>query len=71
MKRLKGFAFLAEMREVEDVFYQGALVIVTDTANSPRISDQRYQLAEKLIKIDHHPNDDPYGDLVWGKYKSK
>lgn len=38
------------MQEVEDVFYQGALVIVTDTANSPRISDQRYQLAEKLIK---------------------
>ncbi len=35
------------MQEVEDAFYQGALVIVTDTANSPRISDQRYQLAEK------------------------
>lgn len=58
------------MQEVEDAFYQGALVIVTDTANSPRISDQRYQLAEKLIKIDHHPNDDPYGDLVWVNTKA-
>ena len=61
---IEGLRFLAEMQEVEDVFYQGALVIVTDTANSPRISDQRYQLAEKLIKIDHHPNDDPYGGIV-------
>ncbi|HAQ7495259.1 TPA: bifunctional oligoribonuclease/PAP phosphatase NrnA [Enterococcus faecium] len=67
---IEGLRFLAEMQEVEDVFYQGALVIVTDTANSPRISDQRYQLAEKLIKIDHHPNDDPYGDLVWVNTKA-
>ena len=22
-------------------------------------------LGDKLIKIDHHPNDEPYGDLVW------
>ena len=22
-------------------------------------------LGEKLIKIDHHPNEDPYGDLLW------
>ncbi|HAP8432356.1 TPA: bifunctional oligoribonuclease/PAP phosphatase NrnA [Enterococcus faecium] len=67
---IEGLRFLAEMQEVEDAFYQGALVIVTDTANSPRISDQRYQLAEKLIKIDHHPNDDPYGDLVWVNTKA-
>lgn len=67
---IEGLRFLAEMQEVEDAFYQGALVIVTDTANSPRISDQRYQLAEKLIKIDHHPNDDLYGDLVWVNTKA-
>lgn len=41
------------------------MVIVTDTANAPRISDDRFKLGEKLIKIDHHPNDEPYGDLVW------
>ncbi|MFV0559457.1 MAG: DHH family phosphoesterase [Enterococcus sp.] len=57
--------FLAEMQEIEDSLYQGALVIVTDTANSPRISDARYELGDYLIKIDHHPNDEPYGDLVW------
>lgn len=62
---VEGLEFLAEMDEVSDEMYQNALVIVTDTANSPRISDDRYNLGAELIKIDHHPNDDPYGDLVW------
>lgn len=62
---VEGLEFLAMMEDVEDSVYQDALVIVTDTANSPRISDNRYSLGEKLIKIDHHPNDEPYGDLVW------
>lgn len=62
---VEGLEFLAEMDEISDDLYKGALVIVTDTANAPRISDERYQLGEKLIKIDHHPNDDPYGDLLW------
>ena len=30
-----------------------------------RICDKRYSLGDKLIKIDHHPNEDPYGDLLW------
>lgn len=57
--------FLAEMDEIADADYQGALVIVTDTANTDRISDKRYTLGDKLIKIDHHPNDDPYGDIMY------
>ncbi len=57
--------YLITMDEISDEVYQGALVIVTDTANAPRISDSRYKLAEKLIKIDHHPDDEPYGDLSW------
>lgn len=56
--------FLAEMDDVTDADFEGALVIVTDTANTPRISDKRYSLGDKLIKIDHHPNDEPYGDIV-------
>lgn len=62
---VEGLDFLAEMDAVADELYQGALVIVTDTANAPRISDERYKLGDKLIKIDHHPNDDPYGDVLW------
>ncbi|OLO40261.1 DHH family phosphoesterase [Alkalihalophilus pseudofirmus] len=57
--------FLATMDEIEDTTYTGALVIVCDTANTERISDQRYDKGDFLIKIDHHPNEDPYGDIVW------
>ncbi len=53
------------MDEVADQDYQGALVIVTDTANTARVDDDRYAQGDFLIKIDHHPNEEPYGDLLW------
>lgn len=57
--------YMRRLDTIEDEVYKGALVIVCDTANVERICDQRYTLGEKLIKIDHHPNEDPYGDLLW------
>ena len=57
--------YLITMDDVSDEMYQGALVISTDTANAPRISGEQYKLGEYLLKIDHHPNDEPYGDLSW------
>lgn len=39
------------------------LGIVLDTANEDRIDDDRYELADKLIKIDHHPVVEKYGHL--------
>lgn len=51
------------MDEVKDEDYKNALVITTDTADTPRISDQRYKLGKYIIKIDHHPDVDPYGNL--------
>lgn len=57
--------FLASPDAIEDERYQNALVIVTDTANTDRIDDSRYSKGAFLIKIDHHPNDDAYGDLLW------
>jgi phosphoesterase RecJ-like protein len=57
--------FLYKMDLVEDNLYQDALVIVCDTANQARVSDQRYKNGKKLIKIDHHPNEDKYGDILW------
>ncbi|MFS0787492.1 bifunctional oligoribonuclease/PAP phosphatase NrnA [Shouchella sp. 1P09AA] len=56
--------FLGEMDSIEDSCYEGALVIVCDTANTARISDDRYDKGEVLIKLDHHPNEEPYGDIV-------
>ncbi|MEH7439791.1 bifunctional oligoribonuclease/PAP phosphatase NrnA [Neobacillus drentensis] len=57
--------FMRRLDVIEDEMYKGALVIVCDTANAARICDDRYSLGDKLIKIDHHPNEDPYGDLLW------
>ncbi|RDW16331.1 DHH family phosphoesterase [Oceanobacillus arenosus] len=61
----KSLTFLAKMDVIKDEQYKQALVIVCDTANSPRIDDDRYNLGEKLIKIDHHPVVDEYGDIRW------
>ncbi|TQR08438.1 DHH family phosphoesterase [Psychrobacillus soli] len=57
--------FLARPNTVLDEDFKDALIIVTDTANTERIDDERYKLGSYLIKIDHHPNDDAYGDLLW------
>lgn len=57
--------FLRRLDSIPDDTFKGALVIVCDTANAERICDDRYRLGEQLIKIDHHPNEDPYGDLQW------
>lgn len=57
--------WLTKMDTVSYDDYQGALVIVTDTANTPRVDDDRYTKGDFLIKIDHHPNDDAYGDLLY------
>ncbi|MUK86863.1 bifunctional oligoribonuclease/PAP phosphatase NrnA [Ornithinibacillus sp. L9] len=57
--------FFVEMDQIDDNIYKNALVIICDTANMERIDDGRYELADKIIKIDHHPNVDAYGDVAW------
>lgn len=64
-KHEESLRFLSDLDEIDDSIYEGSLVIVVDTANSPRIDDKRFDKGAELIKIDHHPNNDPYGDLVW------
>lgn len=58
-------SFLHDLDEVKDEDFEDALIIVCDTANTDRIDDQRYKNGAKVIKIDHHPNEDAYGDLLW------
>lgn len=57
--------FLASMDKLEDKDFEKALILVCDTANTARISDRRHALGDFVIKIDHHPNNDTYGDLEW------
>ncbi|RUO86303.1 DHH family phosphoesterase [Spiroplasma endosymbiont of Megaselia nigra] len=58
-------AFLATPDLIQAEDYKDALVIVTDTANIERIDSKYWQKAKEVIKIDHHPNVTPFGDIQW------
>ena len=59
-------SFLGEDDQpVEDALYTDALAIVLDSGNESRISNPKYALCRECIKIDHHINVNPYGDLMW------
>ncbi|MDH5013170.1 phosphoesterase [Weissella cibaria] len=64
-KQVHSMTWMGEMEQIPDSLYDDALVIVTDTANSPRVDDRRFDYGKVLVKIDHHPNDEPYGDYTW------
>ena len=49
-----GFMDDSEMDEVADEAYHGALAIILDTSAKKLISDDRYTLAEKTLRMDHH-----------------
>lgn len=50
------FSFMegSVMDEIDDSVYCNALAIILDTSAKALISDNRYTLAEKTIRIDHH-----------------
>lgn len=49
-----GFMTDAVMDTIPDSIYEGALAIILDTAASHLISDDRYRLATKTVRMDHH-----------------
>ena len=49
----------------EDEKYADALAIVVDTGTTERVSNQKFSLCKEVIKIDHHINIAPYGDILW------
>ena len=51
--------------EKPDEYYKDALGIVIDTATVDRISNPKYALCRELVKIDHHIDKAPYGDLYF------
>ena len=50
------FSFMegAEMDEIPDSVYDGALAVILDTSVPHLISDDRYTKAEKAVRLDHH-----------------
>jgi phosphoesterase RecJ-like protein len=57
--------FIGRTNQLEDKDFEGALVIAVDTGNKERISDQRFDQGDFLIKMDHHINVSPYGDIEY------
>lgn len=57
------FSFIGCSDYVTTDKYDDALVIIVDTANVPRIEDNRYKRAKFVVKIDHHPDIEQYGNL--------
>lgn len=56
---------IGRMDNIDIDDYDGALIIVLDTANTARIDSAHHKLADFMIKIDHHPLIDSYGDIEW------
>ncbi len=52
--RRYGFMEGSQMDEISDSVYKNALAIVLDTSAASLISDDRYKLAAKTARIDHH-----------------
>lgn len=48
-----------------DETYRDALLVVLDTASVDRISNSKIGLAKEIVKIDHHIDIKPYGDVSW------
>lgn len=61
---IKGIVY-PKTQEIEDDVIENSLAIILDSANQERIDDQRFSLAKAVIKIDHHPLVDDYGDIKW------
>lgn len=57
------FDLISKNDKISDKFVQNSLAIVFDCANADRIDDFRALAAKNIVKIDHHPNYDEYGDL--------
>ena len=51
------------MDEIPDEYYKGALAIILDCGSSKLICDERYKLAEKTMRFDHHIYCEKIADL--------
>jgi bifunctional oligoribonuclease and PAP phosphatase NrnA len=58
-------SFIGKPDIIEDEVFKGALSISVDTASSTRVSDQRFKLADYVIKIDHHIPVEDFGDYQY------
>ena len=59
-------AFMNDEKEpAPDDWYRDALCIAIDTGTKDRLSNKKTDLCPRLLKIDHHVDEKPYGDVSW------
>ena len=58
-------SFIGEPTLIDDALFNDALSICVDCSVLDRLSDGRITKSKYVIKIDHHPNVDPYGDYMY------
>ena len=51
------------MDEIPDSTYEGALAVILDCGSKHLISDERYSLAARTVRIDHHIFTDTIADV--------
>lgn len=61
----ESLSYLGKPDVVSESFYKDALIIIADTGNTGRIDSQFYENGHFILKIDHHPDVDQYGDVRW------
>ena len=57
------FDLVSKNDKISDKLIQKSLVIILDTATSERIDDFRALAGKYIVKIDHHPITEQYGEL--------
>lgn len=55
----------SESEPIAEEKYADALGIIIDTGTIDRVSNKKITLCKELIKIDHHIDHNPYGDISW------
>ena len=60
---VKYLKFLGKPNDLKDKDFEGALFISVDTAGTDRIYEQRFNLADFFIKMDHHIAVENFGDI--------
>lgn len=59
------FKYFGKLDKVDNYDYENALLIVTDTPDNRRVDIDNFLNFKHVIKIDHHPPVDKFGDIEY------
>ncbi|XMB86893.1 bifunctional oligoribonuclease/PAP phosphatase NrnA [Mycoplasmatota bacterium WC44] len=57
--------FMGEISQLDDQLFKKSLIISLDTGSLSRVIDNRVTTGKYLIRIDHHPHVENFGDLEY------